>query len=97
MCLSPEQWSITAIDGTVELTSIGRNNTRAWFPNGDRVDVAPGQKLRLVDGCYFGVRYWTNDSFATEPRRALCTFWAERLDSSCSLLADEIYDTPPCR
>ena len=37
----------------------------------------------------------TNDSFVNEPRRALCTFWADR-GSSYSLLDTEIYDTPPC-
>lgn len=95
MCLSSMQWSITASNGTAQLRNTGKNNTRVWFPNGNRVDVAPEQTLRLLDGCYFGVRYWTNDSFVNEPRRALCTFWADR-GSSYPLLDTEIYDTPPC-
>ncbi len=79
MCLSQEQWSITANNGKVELESIGMNKTRVWFPNGDRVDVAQGGTLELHDGCYFGVRYWTNASFVNAPRLALCTFWADRV------------------
>ena len=78
MCLSQEQWSITANNGKVELTSTGMNKTLVWFPNGDRVDVKQGETIELHDGCYFGVRYWTNESFVNAPRLALCTFWADR-------------------
>ena len=95
MCVSPEQWSITANKGKVELGSIGLNTTRVWFTNGDRVDVAQGETLELHDGCYFGVRYWTNESFVNAPRLALCTFWADRVGCSCSLIDDAIEDTPP--
>jgi hypothetical protein len=92
MCLSPQQWSITATDGTAQLTSIGRNKTCVWFPDGNRADVARGETLEVLDGCFFGVRYWTNESFVNEPKRALCTFWADRLGSS----DDENYDSVPC-
>ena len=95
MCVSPEQWLITVNKGKVELTSMGLNKTCVWFTNGDRVDVAQGETLELHDGCYFGVRYWTNESFVNAPRLALCTFWADRVGCSCSLIDDAIEDTPP--
>jgi hypothetical protein len=43
-------------------------------PTANRPTAASAPAPQLHDVCYFGVRYWTNESFVNAPRLALCTF-----------------------
>jgi hypothetical protein len=91
LCLSREQWWIGAIDGTPQLKNVGSNPTCVWFPKRDPVVVGPGEMLQLLDGCCFGVRYWTAEGAdGTETRRALCTFWADSL-AACDSNNGSVY------